>query len=145
MLAHEAFHLIQYELVGAKSRSCCNQERVSIVGPTWLTEGSAEYAMYRHQSDVHGQNLRGMLNRSQTTVQQYQGSLATLEVGNEFYSIRNSYSIGAFATHMLVEIAGPSSVPQFYLALRRSSDWKRAFESAFGLSVDEFYLRFNEI
>lgn len=145
MLAHEAFHLIQYELVGSKSRSCCNQERVSIVGPTWLMEGSAEYAMYRHQSDVHGQNLRSMLNRSQATVQQYQGSLATLEVGNEFYPIRNSYSIGAFAIHMLVEIAGPSSVPQFYLAFRRSSDWKRAFESSFGLSIDEFYLRFDEI
>ena len=108
-------------------------------------EGSAEFAMYRYQSDVHGQNLRSMLNRSKATVQQYQGSLATLEIGNEFYSNRDSYNIGAFATHMLVEIAEPSSVPQFYLALRRSSDWKRAFESAFGLTVDEFYLRFDEI
>jgi hypothetical protein len=145
MLAHEAFHLIQYELVGAKSKSCCDQERVSMVGPTWLMEGSAEYAMFRQQSAVHGQNLSRMLNRSKAAAQQYQGSLASLEVGNQFYAVGNSYSIGAFATHMLVEIAGPSSIPQFYLALRRSNDWKRAFEGAFGLRVEEFYLRFDEV
>lgn len=145
MLAHEAFHLIQYELVGAKSRSCCDQERVSVVGPTWLMEGAAEYAMYRYESDVHGRNLRSMLNRSEASAQQYRGSLATLETGDAFYAAGNAYDIGAFATHMLVEIAGPSSVPQFYLALRRSGNWKRAFESAFGLSVDAFYARFDEI
>ena len=145
MLAHEAFHLIQYELVGAKSRSCCDQERVSVVGPTWLMEGAAEYAMFRHQADVHGQNLSRMLSRSRAIAQQYRNSLANLEVGNQFYAVRDSYSIGAFATHMLLEIAGQSSVPQFYLALRRSGNWKRAFESAFGLSVEEFYLRFDEI
>ena len=145
MLSHEVFHLIQYELVGSKAARCCNQDRVPVVGPTWLHEGAADYAMHVYASKRLGNGLSGAMSRLRRSARQFEGSLADIEYGAKFYPTPKAYDIGAYATHLLVERAGPGSVLQFYANLRRTNNWKAAFASAFGLSVEEFYSEFQSI
>ena len=145
MLSHEVFHLLQYERVGSKSRNCCDQEQVSVVGPTWLMEGAATYAAFRFMADVHGRNLRLALGRSEAIAKRMNGSLKNLETGNGFYAVTGSYDIGAFATHLLIQRSGPESILAFYGKLKRTRNWKRAFNEVFGLSVAEFYAQFDAL
>lgn len=142
-VAHEAFHLVQYDLAGSKARRCCNQDRVSVIGPTWLMEGSADYASHRFAAEYLGRQFESRIASAAKASRSFAGSLKDLETGKRLYRQRNGYDIGAYATHLLVERAGPRSVSSFYGALRRTSNWKSAFKSAFGVSVDDFYAEFD--
>ena len=44
--AHEAFHLLQYEVVGQRSMSASTLDEIPPAGPWWLAEGTAEYFAY---------------------------------------------------------------------------------------------------
>jgi hypothetical protein len=44
--AHEAFHLLQYELVGERPLSVSGLDEIPPAGPWWLAEGTAEYFAY---------------------------------------------------------------------------------------------------
>ena len=44
--AHEAFHLLQYELVGERSLGVSSLDEIPPAGPWWLAEGTAEYFAY---------------------------------------------------------------------------------------------------
>ena len=142
-VSHEVFHLLQYDLVGRKSRTCCRQDRVSVIGPAWLMEGSADYAAFQFGERYLDKQMRFELQRARVEALALKGSLAQLETGNSLYPLgQRGYAIGAYATHQLVERAGLQSVPDFYRRLARTSNWKQAFADAFGISVADFYARF---
>ena len=44
--AHEAFHLLQYEVIGQRPMSVSTLDEIPPAGPWWLAEGSAEYFAY---------------------------------------------------------------------------------------------------
>jgi hypothetical protein len=140
LLTHELFHILQHELVGSRSRNCCQPDRVSSVGPTWLHEGSADY----FERVVTGRDMKGYLQHARQQVRNLGGrQLDLLETRNGMNAVENSYAIGAYAVSQLVERAGISSVFSFYQGLGRGQRWDRAFESAFGQTPSDFYADFH--
>ncbi len=55
-----------------------------------------------------------------------------------------SPKVGYLAMEWLVAEAGEAAVIDFFVATRTAESWETAFRQAFGLSVDDFYRRFEE-
>lgn len=139
LIAHELFHILQNELIGRRSQDCCKPDRVGSVGPTWLSEGSANY--YEHV--ILGRDTTGYIQFARRQIADLQGRpLSILETRDGMNSVANSYDIGAYAVSILVDTAGPSSIFSFYQGLGRGNRWQRAFEDAFSIKPQTFYENF---
>ena len=120
--AHEYFHVIQYELAGGRSR-----------GPHWLVEGSATYAEEAYEGDLDFRRAIAPAGAS------YVASIRETESANQ---VRLNYHLGFLAVDWLVGQAGERSLLQYYRLLPSHDGWEGAFAAAFGLTIDEFYERF---
>jgi hypothetical protein len=136
LIAHELFHVLQNELIGRRSANCCDPARIGSIGPTWLTEGSANY----FERIITGRDMNGYLRFARQQVGNLGGNqLNVLETRNGMDSISESYDIGAYGVSQLIKRAGASAVFSYFQALGRGQRWERAFEGAFGLPHEEFY------
>lgn len=136
---HELFHILQYELVGTRSRNCCVPDRVPSVGPIWLMEGSASY----FARVIGGERINDYIRFSRGQVRNLGGrNLDFLEIRRGMNEIQNGYEISAYATHLLVEQNGANSVIQFYQLLGQTGNWQSSFEAAFGQTPQQFYATF---
>ena len=52
------------------------------------------------------------------------------------------FSTPIMAAELLAFRAGEGAILRYYALLTRGTDWRDAFESAFGLTVDDFYVLF---
>ncbi len=139
-IVHELFHVFQYEQVGSKSKRCCAQDRVSVVGPTWLMEGSADY----FQNSMDRGALRRLLSHGKKSKRQLGNlGLKGMETRNGINSVNDGYAIGAYATSLLIKQSGEASIAEFYRNLGRGQNWTTAFNKSFGVSVPEFYQNFS--
>ena len=120
--AHEYFHVIQYELAGGRSR-----------GPHWLVEGSATYAEEAYEGDLDFRRAIAPAGAS------YVASIRETESANQ---VRLNYHLGFLAADWLVGQAGERALLQYYRLLPSHDGWEEAFAAAFGLTIDEFYERF---
>ena len=126
-VAHEYFHSIQQYLSGDSYRG----------SPTWIVEGSAVY------TDFQRRYSRG--TASYEEAYHFIWSSLGIELDSETAatmraSIANS--IGYLAMEWLADEAGEAAIVDYFGALKSAEDWETAFERAFGLSVSEFYSRF---
>jgi len=144
LVFHEFFHLLQYELIGRKSDKCCRSDRVPVVGPVWLMEGSAEY-MARVMMQAEGyEGMSGYLGHIERNFRANSpDSLQLLETRHGMDQVEGSYDHSAYAVHALVQGGGYNSIQKFYSSLRKTTNWKRAFERSFGITVDDFYHTLN--
>lgn len=140
-IAHEYFHVVQYDLVGQAIAEQDWQTNLALVrasGPIWLTEGSAMSVGERaSRSDYEGY-LSGLRNFL-TTVS---FSLQAMESMSGFQSVGPGYAIGEVATDFLIRTRGLSSLATYYTRIGQGSDWQTAFIEAFGLTVNDFYAAF---
>jgi hypothetical protein len=136
--AHEAFHLLQYEVVGQGSMSVSTLDEIPPAGPWWLAEGTAEYFAYLaiardgalRLADVRAQWLRSAKSTSATL-----RALATLRGQRETPS---PYDIYALAVELLLRDRDPTLVFRYYEAVARGTTWPEAFAATFGRSYDAF-------
>ena len=131
--AHELVHAFQYELAeGARK------------GPTWLTEGSAEFLADRamlSSGALHSAEREWVVERAKGIDK----PLRDLETRDDFRDKDNPgkyYPYSHMAAELLAFRAGEGAILRYYALLTRGTDWRDAFESAFGLTVDEFYVLF---
>ena len=157
-LAHEYFHVLQFDLA--------RQHPSGDGAPTWMTEGSAQYATslyHRERRGETGDRARVTWWRESLRVD---GPLQFLEDWQLFYTVGSAaYDLGALATDWLVRRAAALSgnVPfaplepggldarlgydahvEYYRLLRSSVSWQAAFKEAFAISVNDFYPAFEE-
>ena len=52
---------------------------------------------------------------------------------------QNAYAFGAAAAEMLVAVKGQEAMNNFYEVSAATGDWRKSFESAFGIKVPNFY------
>ena len=155
-LAHEYFHVLQFDLA--------RQHPSGDGAPTWMTEGSAQYATslyHRERRGETGDRARVTWWRESLRVD---GPLQFLEDSQLFYTVGSAaYDLGALATDWLVRRAAALSgnVPfaplepggldarlgydahvEYYRLLRSSVSWQAAFKEAFAISVNDFYPAF---
>lgn len=136
--AHEAFHLLQYEVVGQRSMSASTLDEIPPAGPWWLAEGTAEYFAYLaiardgvlRIADVRAQWLQSAKSTSATL-----RALATLRGQRE---TPNPYDIYALATDLLLRGRDPKLVFAYYEGIARGTPWPDVFAATFGRSYDTF-------
>ena len=113
-------------------------------GPRWLFEGARSYVTSTYL-DVSGrESLETRRQREVASAQRTQWSLRDLAHpyafdGNES---RAAQSVGYLAVQWLLERAGDPSLFEYYRLVSKSQGWEDAFEAAFGIAIDDFYVEF---
>ena len=139
-LAHEYFHILQFERAYDDAASCCeSRERL---GPQWLVEGAAEYVAFRILADSKRLNLQREIDWHTRQAGKTGLPLAEMHARDGFYSEPLASSAGMIAAHMLAESAGLGALGQFYTELGTGQPWSEAFEAAFGETLEAFEARY---
>ena len=144
LMTHEYFHVLQESVSEAKHFS---HDVVSEIGPAWLLEGSAVYAEVRpgeHEGFYSSAETKAwQRSRARKTA----APLPSTETYNGLFAADGvGYPLGFMAVDFLVENFGdlPAlvAVVSFYDAIEPGTTWQDAFQDAFGISIDEFYVEF---
>ncbi len=158
MLAHEYFHVLQFNLVAGAEQHFASS-------PAWLNEGSAEYArgLYlREQGMSTGEQQRSRRWLQSTS---YNGGLQTLAAGSFGSRGGAEYSLAALAVEWLEghaaavaeqgsfepvardwpdRVGDAGAYIRYYELLSSSGGWEEAFETAFGITAQAFYEEFDD-
>ena len=122
--AHGLVRVFQYELAETSS-----------LQPEWLTEGAAEFLAHRailNSSALHSAEREWVEERAKGIDK----PLRELETRDNFHG---GYLYGHMAAELLASRAGEGAILRYYALLTRETNWRDAFESAFELTVDDFY------
>ena len=145
LLTHEMFHILQYHLTGSLELHAT---------PAWMDEGTAMWAEWRVPSEFHAPSV----NSFQTNLNWLHEDAARTSVtlpAIEAHSHNWAYRLGHLASLQLAKFSSVDSIPEFYRLMlpqavgegRRwleQTQWKTAFETAFGLNTTEFYEQFSQ-
>ena len=130
VIAHEYYHLVQHDILRSAG--------VIATVPRWLVEGTAQYGedIYKEHKVVFDAR-RTWINTSLIS------SPSFTEIANEFG--QQHYEVGALAIDWLVNHSGePDSHVEYWRVLAEGSSPQDAFESVFGLTIDNFVEAFDE-
>jgi hypothetical protein len=153
MGAHELFHIYQYGLgsltefdidlsdIGVDSRYI-----VRSTGPTWLMEGAAIFQSLRARNKAglyptYEQRREGWYvpqARSVDTPLDEMETSAGLSAGS------GGYPYGTMATELLASRAGEKALLSYWSVMGPETPWREAFQTAFGMTIEEFYVLFEE-
>ena len=143
-LAENLFRVYRLALTGIWEGA--PRDAVHREGPRWLSEGYAEYFTYQAIGPLGSESCD--LTRSSNIVPISWGpadtSLRDMETDEGFWSQPASRHYGFLAAELLAEQAGIESIFAYYASLRGGIAWERAFETAFSITVDEFYQLFED-
>ena len=116
-LAHEYYHILQRSILGMPT---------TLLSPGWIVEGSAEY--------------NGELYREYRTGFRPDPTIRLLAMRDEeSYAGLEGYEAVALLFDWVVRQSGkPDSHIEYWQLVADHRDWRAAFESAFGLAVDEY-------
>jgi hypothetical protein len=137
--AHEYFHQVQYAL--------SKRSWQGIQSPTWLLEGSANYVTFRVFADYQFQESVRVRDTTRDMVWGLYSPLSSLETSEpvRVEDSRATYNLGYLATEFLVQNYGEPSISKKYWETRATTrTWQDAFRSTFGISVEDFYKKFEE-
>lgn len=139
--AHELSHVYQYTLQNHGRFDTTHQE-VRIIGPAWIQEGfatwQADRALAMGGVVPYEQSRQRLLRQSQRV----DVRLRETETYNGLRGGPGRYDMAAMASELLATGAGEESLITFWTLLRPGTSWQEAFETTFGMTVDEFYRRF---
>ena len=144
LLTHEYFHTLQRQL-SDNTFGLLNED------PTWLTEGTAEFMVWRHASPTDG-NVDNPWS-AQRLASFGEPPSDPLAVEGILYSY--PYGVGQFAADLLARRAGGLSVVEYYRQLspiaigphfrwQSRSSWDEVFEDVFELTVDQFHVEVHD-
>jgi hypothetical protein len=143
IVAHEYMHNLQFALVGLPGKDCCSDSNaMSIFGPQWLVEGSAEYAKFLLWDELGYQGLNRNVRDYKRRFRGADTRLAKLETRKGFRENPASWDIAPVAVHYLLDGAGIPSLTLFWTELGKGTEMREAFRIAFGRTTDEFEAEF---
>ena len=141
--AHELSHVYQYSLQGHGRFDTTHQE-VRVIGPAWIQEGFATWHSDRALA------MGGIIPYEQSRdrlIRQSQRVEVQLEETETYDGLKagpGRYDMAAMASELLAAEAGEEALIEFWTLLRPGNPWEQAFESTFGMTIDEFYELFEE-
>jgi hypothetical protein len=95
-LAHEWFHVLQYDLVDApRDRTSTTTERGQVppYGPAWLFEGAATYVQFLVRAQVSGDDVEEMVQRQTSLSAQIPEPLANVETHEGIFEAGMGYAL----------------------------------------------------
>jgi hypothetical protein len=139
-MAHEYFHFVQtYQA----------KRGLTATGPLWLYEGAARSAVNRAFASQGLVNLDQIYTEYVNSVRGILSPLSAFETlkAAEAEDTEAPYSLGYLAVEFLISKYGNDSLAmlvKFWEAQGKGAKWEDAFRSTFGMSVGDFYPRFEE-
>lgn len=150
LLAHEYFHLVQSQMSNLESQRVIRDgyQESDHLFPAWLIEGSANFV----GASVSALALGGTYWEGREVSLTYAPPGDSINSHSlEDYEIRNGpgnnsptfpYIVGQVATEYLVASVGFQKTLNIWLSFKETKDFKKSFEKAIGISVEDFYKRF---
>ncbi|GEM45512.1 hypothetical protein [Deinococcus cellulosilyticus] len=133
IVAHEHFHNLQGQL-GCLPKGNAHEYR-------WWVEGTATYVGW--QTEVHaGRVTPDEVEQEMRSWGAMRPDLKPLKAYETSMPGDPEYALAYRAVDRLVKRAGAASLGQFCQQVGQKLPWKTAFEKAFGVSVEDFYQRF---
>ena len=143
-LAHEYFHMLQYErAVGSLEGCCSGTNSLAMLGPQWLVEGAAEYIAFRMLGDAGLMDFQREIDWHTQKAAEVATPLEQMQTREGYYAEERASSSGMIAAHLLAEKSGLPSLAQFYDEIGATKDWEAAFQSTFGTTPAEFYVSYD--
>lgn len=156
ILAHEYAHIPL--MTNAQNQASGIQSEL----PVWLNEGAAEYfgvaltnlakdpnMKYWHDLHIHGssQTIKLSTRPQSLTLSQLLPTITATETVELFTRLEDQsaltstipYSVGSWATEVLVAVKGADAYLKFLDTMGPTKDWRAAFEEVFDISVTDFY------
>lgn len=140
--AHEAFHLLQYEVIGQRAMSVSGLDEVPQAGPWWLLEGSAEYFAYLAVVADGATTLGSVRSRWIGSARASGATLVALSTLRGQRETGGAYDIYALANELLLRDRDPRLTFAYLEAIARGVEWHEAFSSNFGRTFDAFVAEF---
>ena len=139
--AHELSHVYQYTLQ-KHGRFNTTHSEVRVIGPAWMQEGVAEfhkwaalakadvwtYEQRRGEHIDRGRRVDVTLKETET----YDGLLAG----------SGRFDLGALAAELLAAESSEAALIEFWTLPEPGTTWQQAFETAFGMTIEDFYTLF---
>ena len=145
-LAHEYTHAIQSYLRGheesGKPRANTGPEV-----PVWITEGMANHWSGVYHASTGDRPLPAYFAGTIfPEARRASVPLQSFEIPGNFHSGDRSahYSLAYLAIEYLIDLTSEDALFTYYRRIFFETDWKSAFQTVFGLDVDQFYRMFEE-
>ena len=119
-------------------------DRVPPGGPAWLRKGSEKYITYQALRSTVPESCDPTRSSYARISESEDTPLSEAETSEDFWALENSSAHGFLAVELLAEQADPDAVIAYFAALQPGSNWQEAFHAAFGITIEEFYQRFEE-
>ena len=139
--AHELSHVYQYTLQN-HGRFDNTHSEVRVIGPAWMQEGFAEF--HGMAALAHG-GIRPYEQRRQ----EYLGralrvdvSLKETETYDGLLAGNGRFDLAALAAELLASQSSERALIRYWTLLGPDTTWQQAFQTAFGMTIDDFYTRF---
>ena len=139
--AHELSHVYQYTLQN-HGRFDNTHSQVRVIGPAWMQEGFAEF--HGMAALAHG-GIRPYEQRRQ----EYLGralrvdvSLKETETYDGLLAGNGRFDLAALAAELLASQSSERALIRYWTLLGPDITWQQAFQTAFGMTIDDFYTRF---
>lgn len=155
LLAHEYFHLVQYQLSNSVRKHLIRDGSSSTTKllPAWFVEGSAEFVSYSVStlamgSDYwQGRDSVNNLEPSNPVINQntLEDSETRVFAGTQPNGPVNPYIIGRVATEYLVASMGFGKFLEIFKSYKETNDFEKSFALIAGISKSEFYEKFEKI
>lgn len=112
-------------------------------GPGWLIEGAHAYLRVSYREAI-GQPSSPSRDDLDTAARRIALPLSHFEVTENRDGLTNvsEQALGFVAVEWLTDRAGDPAISHYLRLMRTSDDWRAAFETAFSISVDDFYEAF---
>lgn len=134
VIPHEIFHTWQKSVYQWENRRVNADPSSPLIPPVWLDEGGAEFfgnIFYRSVEDYYPGSL---ISYKPYRLQDYR----TREISGEL-----PYSLGRLASEYIVASKGYENFLNIYANVGQGQDFPTAFETALGISLENFYEKFN--
>ena len=141
--AHELAHCYQYRLGGLDVYDTAYEE-VRVYGPAWLMEGTAEFQAARVLSNGSVIPYDQRREHHARLSRQVEISLSEMETYAGLLSGHGHFDVAVMAAELLAQHAGEGSLITYWALLGPETPWQKAFQTAFGMTVEEFYSIFEE-
>ncbi|MCY3887105.1 MAG: hypothetical protein OXG19_05300 [Chloroflexi bacterium] len=113
-------------------------------GPAWLGAAMGRYAEAAVRAAVGLETLSQTRNRVIPFARHTGEALRNMETSAEFDALAPSaaHALGFLAAEWLAQRAGEPALFEYYRLLPASESWEAAFEGAFGITIEDFYVGF---
>jgi hypothetical protein len=155
LLAHEYFHLVQYQLSNSARKHTIRDGSAATAHlfPAWFAEGTAEFAGFSiatlAMDSEYWQGRAAMNTYGIGDPAANRNALVDAEIrtysGTQPNGPVNPYMIGRTATEYLVASAGFQAMLDVWLTFKETKNFEKSFEKAIGITKDEFYEKFEKV